>query len=573
VTIAIALVGAALAVSAIVVAQRNASNEPIWFAVSGFARFSIAFGLLALALFASDHVSSFLLAIFGLIILCVIAGGVAQLLHTAAETRRLRLFTGYRTTPSRLVLSVAGGVLLLLVPGGILFVAWDSFWLSTHGGGTAIALTGSVLVVAALLVSALVRLLVAAILAIVDVLKPRAGESVIGSTFASFWDSAEAVGVVATTILALSSIGFGAWSHQGGERIVHAVSPRDPVRPLATVKPQKLLTGLAPVLMLTGHDSWPPQRVDSFLSKSTVLDLRGRAQLSRPTVKDLTDGCPGAARPCLLVEADCARPGCVAGTMHPARPVAYGRVVLKGHDPRVSWRISPFRGELTGVAQWWIFAPYDRWTAPLFLGLGSAVQEHAADWEAVTIGFSRVRPLFVALTSHCGGTWRQYRDVEVAEQAYGSKDTLGRRLHTLVAYADGSHALYFEPEWARTPDALGCALERASGWFRAVTYAANALDTTRDNVRRLLMPVVGSQAARVLSFPAYWSYSSTYTFETPLHTFTTTAGTTGKPAGPGSPAKKELFIDPVRTIFCRPTWNYDAPPDGTSDVNLPSAVC
>jgi hypothetical protein len=219
------------------------------------------------------------------------------------------------------------------------------------------------------------------------------------------------------------------------------------------------------------------------------------------------------------------------------------------------------------------FAPYNRWTAPLFLGLGSAVQEHAADWEAVTIGFSRERPLFVALSSHCGGTWRRYRDVAVTDQTFARADVLGQRLHTLVAYADGSHALYFDPEWARTPDALGCTLERASGWFRAVSYAENALDTTRDEVRALLMPIVGTQASRVLSFPAFWSRTSTYTFETPLSTFTTTTGTTGEPAGPGSPAKKDVFIDPVRAIFCTRTWHYDPPPDATADLDLPSAMC
>jgi hypothetical protein len=227
---------------------------------------------------------------------------------------------------------------------------------------------------------------------------------------------------------------------------------------------------------------------------------------------------------------------------------------------------------LTGIAQWWIFAPYDRWKTPLFLGLGSAVQEHAADWEAVTIGFSRKRALFVALSSHCGGTWRQFGDVGVAPRTFVSADPLGPQLHTLVAYADGSHALYFEPDRARTPDAAGCAAARASGWFRAVSYAANALDTTGDHVRRLLTPVVGAQAARVLSFPAYWSASNTYTFKTPISVFTTTAGTWRSPGGPGAPAKKDLFIDPVRTIFCQSTWHYE-PSDQAPDLNFPDAAC
>jgi hypothetical protein len=272
VTIALALAGAALAVAAIVVAQRNAISEPVWFAVGGLARFLIALGLVLLAVIASDHVSSFLSALFVVIVVCVIAGGLAQLLRTAGQTRRLRIFTGNSTTPSRLVVSVALGVLVLVMAGGILFVSWQSFWLSTHGGGTAIALTGSLLVLVALFVSAIVRLLVSAVLAVLVLFKSRARQSVIGSNFASFWDSGEAIGVVAITILALSAIGLGVWSQRSHENAVDAVSPRDPVRSLATATPRELLTGLAPVLMFTGNDSWPPERVDAFLSDSTVVD-------------------------------------------------------------------------------------------------------------------------------------------------------------------------------------------------------------------------------------------------------------------------------------------------------------
>jgi hypothetical protein len=570
VTIALAFAAVALAICAVAVAQRNARNETIWFALSGLARFLIALGVLVAALFASDHVSNFLIGVFAAVVVCVIAAGLAQLRRTAGETRKLRIFTGDRTSLSRVILLLAAGLLLVLIPGGILFVSLKSFWLATHGGGASIALTGAFLVLVALLVSALVRLLMSAVMAVLVPFRPRARESVIGSSFASIWDSAEALGVVATTALCLSAIGFAIWAQRPADKLAHAASPPDRVRALATASPGAVLTGLAPVLMLTGKDPWPPQRVDAYLGKSTVDDLRGRPELSHPGVEDLRDGCRGAAKPCLLVDAACKGRAC-SGPY--ARPVAYGRVVLKDRDSRVSWGISPFRGQLSGIAQWWIFAPYDRWTAPLFIGLGDAVQEHAADWEAVTVGFSRKRPLFVALTSHCGGTWRQYRDVAVADRTFEGADVLGPRLHTLVAYADGSHALYFEPKWTRTPDALGCTLERASGWFRAVSFAANALDVTRDRVRALIKPITGAEAARVLRFPAYWSPSNTFTFDTPLDRFTPTVGTNRKPAGPGSPAKKDLFIDPVRTIFCDGTWHHDPPPDETRKPDLPSATC
>jgi hypothetical protein len=43
--------------------------------------------------------------------------------------------------------------------------------------------------------------------------------------------------------------------------------------------------------------------------------------------------------------------------------------------------------------------------------------------------------------------------------------------------------------------------------------------------------------------------------------------------GPGSPAKKDLYVDPIRTIFRRGTWHYDPPPDATSGFPLPKAMC
>ena len=566
VTLAVALAGAVLAVAAVAVAQRNANNERVWFAVSGLARFSITLGILLAGLFASEHASDFVIAVFALVVLCVIVAAIAQLRRTAGKSRKLRIFTGDRTDATHVIPAVAAALLLLLIPGAIVFVSIESFWLSTHGGGAAIALTGSFLVVVALFVSALARLILSAGLA----LAPRRSESVVGSTFASIWDSGEALGVVAATVLSLSAIGFGLWAHGSPQELRHAVAPHAPLRSLATSTPRTVLNGLAPVFMFTGDDPWPPQRVDAYLRHSRVVDLQGTPQATHPAVADLVDSCPRADRPCMLVEPACAKGLCSSAS---AAPVAYGRVAWRGKDARVSWGMSPFRGKLTGIAQWWIFAPYDRWKAPLFLGLGSAVQEHAADWEAVTIGFSRRRPLFVALTSHCGGTWRLYRDVKAADRTYPRADMLGQRLHPLVAYADGSHALYFEPQWSRTPDSLGCALSRASGWFRAVSYAANALDVTRDNVRALVTPVVGPEAAHVLAFPAYWSASNTYTFETPLDTFTTTAGSSKRPSGPGSPAKKDLFVDPVHTIFCQSTWHYDPPPPDTEDPHLPPAIC
>ncbi len=137
-------------------------------------------------------------------------------------------------------------------------------------------------------------------------------------------------------------------------------------------------------------------------------------------------------------------------------------------------------------------------------------------------------------------------------------DPLGPNLHTLVAHAEGSHAMYFEPEDGRNPD-VGCLYQDLSNRLRATTYALNFRDRTADSVRMLLTTVSGNEAERVLGFPAYWAPGEEYVLETPFRDWKQPRGTPTLPQGPKAPSANAVFRDPVLTIFCTEAWNYGGP--------------
>jgi hypothetical protein len=321
----------------------------------------------------------------------------------------------------------------------------------------------------------------------------------------------------------------------------------------------------------TSREGWYPQRVDAYLRESVVLDLTGNEVARAPDVDELVNPCPRARRPCLLVRNnDCPdSPGCrewrlpvaPGDTFGDERVVGYARVVRRSSPEgrTVSWDASPFGPELTGIAQWWLFAPYNEWITPMGVVVARLLQRHAADWEAITIGFSDSRPLFVALSAHCGGSWRSFEDVVIYNVSSEKWDPLGSRLHPTAAYADGSHALYFEPESSRQPDSVGCEFDIASGLFAPATYAANVRDRTGEEVSVILEPVFGAEAKEVMEFPAYWAVTEEIELEAPMIGGTQVKGTVRNPKGPTAPRTKDLFIDPVGTVFCSRTWHYDGP--------------
>jgi hypothetical protein len=209
----------------------------------------------------------------------------------------------------------------------------------------------------------------------------------------------------------------------------------------------------------------------------------------------------------------------------------------------------PYAGELSTLIQYWYFYRYDEWEATTFAG--QLVQRHEADWEAVTLGLSNTKPLFVAYSAHCGGTWRAWNEIEV------STKLRGRRIHPLVAVAQGSHANYPEADQKRSPDPLGCATKSLSGTSTALGFASSIRDKTEYGWEWYPAAdgwVEAGAEAPPMNFQGTWGEDES----TELVNFKHNHVADGK--APLTPSLQPLWQRPVNFIFCErytaPEW-YD----------------
>ncbi len=99
--------------------------------------------------------------------------------------------------------------------------------------------------------------------------------------------------------------------------------------------------------------------------------------------------------------------------------------------------------ELEVVVQYWLYSLVDDWrSTPRSVTLpgGRRVQlpgihqHHEGDWEAITVGLSADRPLFVDWSAHCAGEWRPFAGATLVA------DPGGARTHPVSWVALGSHA-------------------------------------------------------------------------------------------------------------------------------------
>lgn len=548
-----------------------------WFLTSGVLRLLIGtVGVLAAVLLTAllDIAALGFVALGAVAVYALAAFAIAPALCRAAAENRLRVLVGRSTGAVRafrvLAIAAFAGFFLGAVVFG-LFAPGVSLWIGERGGGGALYLTCSLVLLAALALSAAARLLCTPI-----AVSSKARSWLSESAPARSWETFEAGALLCCLLLCAYGIVLGV---VGADRAVTRVDeagvpirPGSPTGSLALTPARELLIGLAPVISLTSREGWYPQRVDNYLRESEVTHLDGRLFARAPQANELRGvACPQAGRPCLVVrndscpESDACRewrlgefPGEV---LSDPRVVAYTRVARRGWPSGrgISWDVPDFESKLIGIAQWWLFAPYNEWTTPLGVVVARLYQRHAADWEAITVGFAADRPLFVALSAHCGGSWRRFEHVDVPNLASEKWDPLGGRLHPIAAYADGSHALYFEPESGRQPDSVGCEQEAFSGLLGPTAYATNIRDRTGDQVNVILTPVTGAEARRVLRFPAYWGQTEELVLDAPVVGSSQVRGTMQEPKGPSGPGTKAQFRDPIDTIFCRRTWHYDGP--------------
>jgi len=336
-----------------------------------------------------------------------------------------------------------------------------------------------------------------------------------------------------------------------------------PVPPLPATD-RALADAYSPVLALTADERWPPIRVDSYLAHAALNGVLVRAQPKLPT------SCPdGRGAPCYRLTIKCSSGRDVCGhsevqppaTMRPHSDIVhipldgatYVRVVRRDRppsdgspDPWVGWTRPDSRlSGLTTLIQYWFFYYYDEWEAPAFAGL--LTQRHESDWEAVTVGLSASRPLFVAYSEHCSGTWVWWPQVEISDSS-----SVAGRTHPLVGVGRGSHANYPEANQPRSPDWTHCA-GLPAGMSTPLSYASNIRDRTEytwlwhQPARGLILV---NARRPPMSYPGSWGGHD----ETVLQNFKVNNIALNGP-GPLTPPLQWLWKEPLLKIFC----NYSHP--------------
>jgi len=323
----------------------------------------------------------------------------------------------------------------------------------------------------------------------------------------------------------------------------------------------------SPVLEFSDQQRWKPAAVKDFLDNSSLHWTNGTriARKGAVTAHDLTRNCPrGVTAPCYELRLGCsardsddAKGNCsMAGHLESGvQPGGHAYVRVLEWKNRKDYPLRPappppFGPEVRKVLQYWLFYPYDDWHARTLYG--DLRQSHEGDWEAVTIGFSRDAPLFVAYSSHCGGTWRDWADVRLARPG----GPVRRDTHPVVGVAEGSQANYAEPEVERAPNWAPCAgipSDKAS----AATFAYNVRDQTGESLA-LTIPddelELVDETSDVMGFPGYWGTNAHATFTTKLgKEYVLQPG--GR--GPAGPAFQPLWAEPLERIFCAGPWHYD----------------
>ena len=319
----------------------------------------------------------------------------------------------------------------------------------------------------------------------------------------------------------------------------------------ASEDPLELARRYAPVLAFSKAERWAPERVGSYVTDATLSGPPGTpSQVA--TVADLPRRCPERGQSnCFQLSIECDRGDLPCARAAPRAPgrlyrdgAVYVRTLENGRlsagEPRdVFTPVGPYRNRLEKLIQYWYFYYYDEWRAPVFAGL--LVQRHEADWEAVTLGLDGSgRPLFVADSAHCAGSWRPWHEVEASTRLPGP------RTHPLVAVAVGSHANYPDPEEKRSPDWASCSGAPA-GVTTAIGYASNIRDRTEFGWLWYppadgWLPVTPQTPP--MSFPGTWGAND----RTSLRNFTVTVLSEG--GAPKSPPLQGLWQAPVRSIFC-----------------------
>lgn len=369
--------------------------------------------------------------------------------------------------------------------------------------------------------------------------------------------------IVSALIVSLVDVGVGGSTFRlvpTGYRAVQVTAfamPRERHGALTSAQQRALAAEFVPALEYDSSERWAPTAVDSFAAGAKLASTWGQTVTLRSLADLRTKTCPrGAAVPCYALYLACGsddackrthgcddgRDACALGGAQPWRngTVVYARVLTRGAppadgSPRVFDRRTPYGSRLAFLIEYWLFYDYDEWKRVTPAGV--LTQLHQGDWEAVTIGLSAARPLFVALTAHCGGRWYDWSRVH---------GTFGGS-HVWIGVAKGSHANYVNAEGRRASDWASC--RRRTGFASVLSYISNVRDTTGRNFAGLPRVRVVDARRLPMSFPGIWGGFGELRLTTGFR-----SRRIGSSPGPVTPTYQALWQNPLGTIFCSASW-------------------
>jgi hypothetical protein len=325
----------------------------------------------------------------------------------------------------------------------------------------------------------------------------------------------------------------------------------------------------APRLVFSADERYTPTSADELLALgATLVNRSGALVRPAPLTRALIpvgSSCVGGL-PC----ASALRLGCGLSATAPCPAPAgtpkliYARVVrrhpAKGSPP--GWLANPdphmpYPG-LEVVVQYWLYSLVDDWHSTQrsvsIPGAGTVRmpginQHHEGDWEAVTVGMSADKPLFVDWSAHCAGEWRTFAGATLVA------DAGGLRTHPVSWVALGSHANLPSPVTARPrwwncdPRVATFVHQRVQSVIGAVAVAAlgsrlddalGILDRAGSSTPQAFPLALVNRTTWPMTFPGIWGGRERIE-----------VGPAGRTLGwsPPTPTLQPLWREPLKTIF------------------------